>query len=75
MRADGQTNGRTDGRTDSKNNVAIAYPYHAGKSCSKFSLIPPSGLGGGSMRPDGRTNGRTDGKIMYFALAHPYQAG
>ena len=65
----------TDGRTDRKNNVAIAHPYHAGESCSKFGLIPPSGLRGGSMRADGRTNGRTDGKTMYIALAHPYYAG
>ena len=56
-------------RTDrQKNNVVIAHPYHAGKSCSKFGLIPPSGLGG-SVRADGQTNGRTGGrtdeKIMY----------
>ena len=33
----------TDRRTDArwKNNVALAHPYHEGKSCSKFGLIPP----------------------------------
>ena len=80
----------TDGRIDGKNMyIALAHPYHAGKPCSKFGLIPssglgcaedaglipPSGLGGGSVRADGRTNGRTDGKNMYIALAHPYHAG
>ena len=62
----------TDGWTDrQKNNVALAHPYHAGKSCSKFGLIPPSGLGEGSVRADSRTNE----KIMYVALAYPYHAG
>ena len=45
-----------------KNKVSIAHTYHAGKSCSKFGLIPLSGLGGGSVKADGRTNGRTDGQ-------------
>ena len=39
----------TDGQ---KNNVALAHPYHEGKSCSKFGYIPPSGLGRDS-RVDG----------------------
>ena len=39
-----------------KNNVALAHPYHIGKSCSKFGLILLSGLGGDSM-----TDGQTDG--------------
>ena len=51
-----------------KNNFAIAHPNHAGKSCNKFGSIPPSGLGGGSVRADARTDGRTDGKIMYLLL-------
>ena len=38
-----------------KNDVALAQPYHAEKSCSKFGLIQLSGLGG-----DSETNGRTD---------------
>ena len=29
-----------------KNNVVLAHPFHEGKCCSKFALIPPSGLGG-----------------------------
>ena len=44
--------GQTDGW---KNNVALAHPCHEGKSCNKFGLILPSGLGG-----DRRTDGRTD---------------
>ena len=31
-----------------KNNVALAYPYHEGKLCSKFGRISPSGLRGDS---------------------------
>ena len=53
------TDGRTDGQTE-KNNVGIAHPYHAEKSCNKFGFIPPNGLGGDSVRADGRTNGWTD---------------
>ena len=33
--------------------------YHEGKSCSKLSLIPPSGLGGDSVT-DGRMDRGTD---------------
>ena len=29
-----------------RTNVAITHPYHEGKLCSKFGLIPPIGLGG-----------------------------
>ena len=38
-----------------KNNIALAQPYHKGKSCSKFGQIPPSGLGG-----DGLTDRQMD---------------
>ena len=47
-----------------KNNVALAHPYHEGKSCSKFCLIPPSGLGGDSVM-----KGRTDGGVYKIPLA------
>ena len=43
-----------------KINVDLAHPYDAGKSCSKFGLIPTSGLGG-----DILTGGRThEGAVM-----------
>ena len=32
------------------------HPYHAGKSCSKFGLILPSGLGGESVTDRGIRN-------------------
>ena len=50
------TDGLTDGQTEKY--VAITHPYYAGKSCSKFGLIPPSGLGGNSVT-DGWTDGQT----------------
>ena len=39
-------NGRTDG-------LALPHPHHDRRSCSKFGLIPPSGLGEDSVK-DGR---------------------
>ena len=74
----------TDGRTDSQtvtfgshpntawgrgeNNVAVAHPYHAKKSCSKLGLIPPSCLTGNS-ETDGQTDKRTGGGVFNIAKA------
>ena len=52
---------RTDGRME--NNVTLAHCNHEGKWCSKFGLIPPSGLGGDSVA-DRR---RTDEKIRLLS--------
>ena len=47
-----------------KNNVALAHPYHEGKSCSKFGRILPSALGGDSMM-----DGWMDGDVHNISLA------
>ena len=62
---DGPTDGMTDRRT---NNIAFADPYHAGKSCSKFGLIPPGGLRRASV-PVGLTDRRTNIHNMLIAKA------
>ena len=53
-----------DGWTE--NNFADTHPYHEGKSCGKFGLILPSGLGGDSVM-DGC---QADGQKNNVALAH-----
>ena len=45
-----------------KKNFALTHPYHAEKSCSKFSLILPSGLRGDNVT-DGHIDRRTDGGV------------
>ena len=45
-----------------KKNVALAQPYHEGKSFSKFGKCLPSGLGG-DKGTDGRTDRQTDGGV------------
>ena len=63
----GANDAKCDGQTEGwKNNVALAYPYHVGKSCNKLGSIPPSGLGD-SMKGRWRKNN--------VAVTHPYHAG
>ena len=52
-----------------KNNVALAPPYHVGKSHTKFGYIPPSGLGGDTIMDrwtDGQTEGKTISPFAFF---------
>ena len=59
-----------------KINVALAHPYHAGKSCSKFGYIPHSGLGGGNGVMYGLTDGsslKTDFSMMPFIYPRVYR--
>ena len=44
--------------------LTLAHPYHERKSCSKFSSILPSGLGGDSVTEGYTDAGQMDGKIM-----------
>ena len=46
---------------EQKNNVALAHPYHEGKSGSRFGSILLSGLGG-----DRVMDGWTDGHWRHF---------
>ena len=48
--------GRTDGQ---KNNVALAHPYHEGKSCCKFWLNSAQCRLGGDSVMDGRAGAFT----------------
>ena len=45
-----------------ENDVVFTHPYHVGKSCSKFGLIPLSSLGGDSV-----TDRQVDGKIILLS--------
>ena len=47
-----------------KNIIAVAHPYHEGKSCSKSGLIPPSGLGGDSVTDRRMDAGRAENIML-----------
>ena len=53
-----------------KNNVALAHNCHAGKSCSKFGLILPRGLG--DSVTNGWTDGRRDEQAEAFIISSPH---
>ena len=48
-----------------KNNVALAHPYHMGKSCRKFGQISPGDLGG-DIVTDGWTETFTISPSLFF---------